>query len=164
MSDMRLERLKAIIEAYGAHIVRWPEAEREAALALVAAQPQAQAWLEDARQLDAMMDAVKATDLAGAEADQPLFEAAVERFAVDFAQSPKMATPRVQTNVVAFPVQPVRRQSRGGVSWPVLGGIGIAVAACLAGVIFGVNLSLMSLSDVRATNVLEQVAMIDGGN
>ncbi|WP_414996229.1 hypothetical protein [Asticcacaulis sp.] len=156
---MRLERLKTIIEAYGAHAARWPEAEREAALALAQTQPQAQAWLEDARQLDAMMDAVKATDLARAEADQPVFEAAVERFAADFAQSRKMPT-----NVVAFPVQPARRQWHGGVPWPVVGGIGIAAAACLAGAIFGVNLSLMSLSDVRATNVLEQVAMIDGGN
>jgi hypothetical protein len=34
----------------------------------------------------------------------------------------------------------------------------------LAGTVFGVNLSLMSLSDMRVTSVLEQVAMIDGGN
>jgi hypothetical protein len=152
MSDMRLERLKAIIDAYGAHAAHWPEAEREAALALAATQPQAQAWLDEARILDEMMEAVRVTDHAGVDADQPLFEAAIERFALDFARP---------DNVVLFPAPPVRRAS---VPWSVLGGVGIAAAACLAGAIFGVNLSLMSLSDIRVTSVLEQVAMIDGGN
>ena len=152
MNDMSLERLKTIIEAYGAHAAHWPEAEREAALALAATHPQAQAWLDEARGLDEMMDAVRAHDHAGADADQPVFEAAIERFAQEFARP---------DNVVAFPVPPVRRPS---VPWSILGGVGIAAAACLAGAIFGVNLSLMSLSDMRVTSVLEQVAMIDGGN
>ena len=151
MSDMRLERLKAIIEAYGAHAVRWPEAEREAALACLAMHPDAQAWLAEARALDDMFDTIKTVDQARAEEDQPLFEIAVERFAADFAPV---------SNVVSFPV----RLRPAPVSRSVLWGAGIAAAACLAGAIFGVNLSLMSLSDMRVTTVLEQVAMIDGGN
>jgi hypothetical protein len=148
---MRLERLKAIIEAYGAHAARWPEAERETALACLEAHPEGQAWLAEARGLDDMMEAVKAVDQARAEEDQPLFEIAVERFAADFAPA---------NNIVSFPVRP--RPAR--VSRSVVWGVGIAAAACLAGAIFGVNLSLMSLSDLRVTSVLEQVAMIDGGN
>ena len=151
MSDMRLERLKAIIEAYGAHAARWPEAEREAALACLDAHPDAQAWLAEARGLDDMMEAVKAVDQARAEADQPLFEVAVERFAADFAP---------MRNVIRFPVRP----RSAPVSRSVLWGVGIAAAACLAGAVLGVNLSLMSLSDLRVTSVLEQVAMIDGGS
>ncbi len=151
MSDMRLKRLKAIIETYGAHAAHWPEAEREAALACLEAHPEAQAWLAEARALDDMMDAVKIVDQVRAEADQPLFETAVERFAADFAPV---------NNIVAFPVRPRPVRVSRSVVW----GAGIAVAACLAGAIFGVNLSLMSLSDVRVTSVLEQVAMIDGGD
>ncbi len=151
MSDMRLERLKAIIEAYGAHAARWPEAEREAALACLEAQPEAQAWLAEARALDGMMDTLKAFEHGRAEEDQPLFEVAVERFAADF---------KLVSNVVTFPV----RSRPAPVSRSVLWGAGIAAAACLAGAVFGVNLSLMSLSDLRVTSVLEQVAMIDGGD
>ena len=151
MSDMRLERLKAIIEAYGAHAAHWPEAEREAALACVEAHPEAVAWLAEARALDDMMDALRAVEHGRAEADQPVFEAAVDRFAADFMPV---------NNVVAFPVRP--RPAR--VSRSVVWGISIAAAACLAGAVLGVNLSLMGLSDLRVTSVLEQVAMIDGGD
>ena len=151
MSDMRLERLKAIIEAYGAHAARWPEGEREAALACLNMHPEAQAWLAEARDLDDMFDAVKAVDQARAEEDQPLFEIAVERFAADFASA---------SNIVTFPLRPRPAPASRSILW----GAGIAAAACLAGAVFGVNLSLMSLSDMRVTSVLEQVAMIDGGN
>ncbi|HTM79666.1 hypothetical protein [Asticcacaulis sp.] len=151
MSDMRLERLKAIIEAYGAHAARWPEAEREAALACLDAHPEAQAWLAEARGLDDMMEAVKVVDQARAEDDQPLFEVAVERFAADFAPA---------RNVISFPVRPRPAPVSRSIFWSA----GIAAAACLAGAVLGVNLSLMGLSDLRVTSVLEQVAMIDGGN
>ncbi len=151
MSDMRLERLKAIIEAYGAHATHWPEAEREAALTCLEAHPEAQAWLAEARALDDMLDAVKAVDQTRAEEGQPVFEVAVERFAADFAPA---------RNVVTF----LARPRPAPVSRSILWGAGIAAAACLAGAVFGVNLSLMSLSDMRVTTVLEQVAMIDEGN
>jgi len=151
MSNMSLERLKAIIDAYGAQTARWPEAERETALACLAANPQAQAWLEAARALDGMMETLKAVDHGRAEADQPLFEVAVERFAADFMPV---------GNVIAFPVRP----RPAPVSRSVLWSVGIAAAACMAGALLGINLSLMSLSDLRVTSVLEQVAMIDGGD
>lgn len=155
MSDMRLERLKTIIESYGAHAARWPEAERELALACLDAHPEAQAWLAEAQVLDDMMDAVRMTDQTHVEDDQLLFEAAVERFATDFASDLMPVS-----NVVAFPVSPRPVRVSRSFVW----GAGIAAAACLAGAVFGVNLSLMSLSDVRVTSVLEQVAMIDGGD
>ncbi len=51
-----LERLRAIVEAYGADAARWPEAEREGALALLASSPEAAALREQARELDALLD------------------------------------------------------------------------------------------------------------
>ncbi|MGN6207821.1 hypothetical protein [Asticcacaulis sp.] len=151
MSDMRLERLKAIIDAYGAHAAHWPEAEREAALACVEAHAEAAAWLAEARALDDIMDTLRTFEHGRVEADQPVFEAAMERFAVEFTPVNK---------VVAFPLRPRPAPVSRSVIW----GVSIAAAACLAGAVLGVNLSLMGLSDLRVTSVLEQVAMIDGGD
>lgn len=53
-----LERLKAILEAYGADSARWPVAEREAALALVRDEPNARALLGQAQALDQALSAL----------------------------------------------------------------------------------------------------------
>jgi len=50
-------RFAELIDAYGADAKRWPEAERAAALALLAHAPEARARLEEARRLDALIDA-----------------------------------------------------------------------------------------------------------
>jgi hypothetical protein len=56
--EMNKERLKAIVEAYGAEARRWPEAEREAASAFVDAFPEIAApLLQETRALDAALDA-----------------------------------------------------------------------------------------------------------
>lgn len=55
---MTPERFRHITEAYGASPERWPDDERDAALALVnASDPQALAALAEARALDGMLDA-----------------------------------------------------------------------------------------------------------
>jgi hypothetical protein len=53
-----LARLEAILEAYGADSARWPLAEREAALALVRAEPKARALLGKAEALDQTLSAL----------------------------------------------------------------------------------------------------------
>lgn len=57
-SDMDMQRLEVLLDAYGADPARWPAAERAAALALLAADPAARAGLEQARQLDRALDAL----------------------------------------------------------------------------------------------------------
>lgn len=54
---MTIERFAALIEAYGADRRRWPEAERRAALALLAADARARTLLADAHDLDWVLDA-----------------------------------------------------------------------------------------------------------
>tara|TARA_R110000824_G_scaffold366730_2_gene555632 strand:- start:165174 stop:165704 length:531 start_codon:yes stop_codon:yes gene_type:complete len=54
--EMSLQRLRAIVEAYGAAAHRWPVEERDAALALVGSDPQARAMLDDALNLDLLLD------------------------------------------------------------------------------------------------------------
>ncbi|MBL8700380.1 MAG: hypothetical protein JNK67_18535 [Alphaproteobacteria bacterium] len=49
------ERLREILDAYGAEPHRWPADERDAALALIAAQPSLAAEVAAARDLDAML-------------------------------------------------------------------------------------------------------------
>lgn len=57
---MTLERLLALLDAYGAGPERWPSDEREAALALLAESPDARARRDVAARLDAMLDRVPA--------------------------------------------------------------------------------------------------------
>jgi hypothetical protein len=68
MEPMSMARLAAILDAYGADPARWPGAERDAALALLAASPAARARQAAAAELDACLDAapsvVPAPDLA----------------------------------------------------------------------------------------------------
>ncbi len=53
---MKLDRFKAIIEAYGANAAHWPAAEREAAEAFAATSPDAIGLLAEARALDLLLD------------------------------------------------------------------------------------------------------------
>ena len=65
--DMTLDRLREIVEAYGAAAHRWPVTEREAALALVAANSDARALVDEALTLDLMLDTAPAPEPASAE-------------------------------------------------------------------------------------------------
>src|SRR5690606_40615752 len=55
-----LERLATLLDAYGGDPQRWPEAERDAALALIAASADARRLHDEARRLDALLDALPA--------------------------------------------------------------------------------------------------------
>lgn len=72
---MTPERLKTLIEAYGADARRWPADERAAAEDLGAALPAARRWLEDARALDAALDALPAAAARAGLAQSILAEA-----------------------------------------------------------------------------------------
>lgn len=131
--QMTFARFQAIVEAYGAEPRRWPEAERDAAAAFVRHDPEAaEACLIEARAMDAMLDL--AQEPLTPEMEEDLHYRAMAHFA--FATAPK---PR-----------------RAPVIWA-----GLGLAACLAGVMLGVNVSLKSMDDMRAQTVLEQTAMID---
>jgi hypothetical protein len=56
MSTMDLARLSAMVDAYGAQASRWPQAERTAALQLLAESAAARALLESAAALDRALD------------------------------------------------------------------------------------------------------------
>ena len=129
---MTPERFQALIDAYGAEPRRWPEAERAAAVAFAGASPQTQAWLDEARGLDAMLDLL--AEPVSDELAEDLHYRAMARFAMP----------------------PVLRSRPVTVLWA-----GIGLAACLAGAILGINVSMKSLDDMRAQTVLEQTAMID---
>ncbi len=145
---MTKDRFTAILAAYGANPARWPEAEREAALAFLAANPRA-VRLAEAAQTDAWLDMLTAADQVHDGADLALHGRAMARLT--------SAPDTLSNNVVAL-------RPRNRPNLPLLWVAGLGLAACLAGAIFGVNLSLVSLETVRAQTVLEQVAMIDGDN
>jgi hypothetical protein len=53
---MTLERLAQLLDAYGGEPARWPEAERQGALQLIAADPEAAALHRAALELDGALD------------------------------------------------------------------------------------------------------------
>jgi hypothetical protein len=55
-NEMTLERLREIVEAYGASPARWPQAERLAAEGLASSSREAQALVADAARFDALLD------------------------------------------------------------------------------------------------------------
>lgn len=57
---MTLDRLREIVEAFGAAAHRWPVSERQAALTLVAKSAEARALVDEALTLDLMLDAAPA--------------------------------------------------------------------------------------------------------
>ncbi len=59
---MNIERVKAIIEAYGGDPLRWPQAERDEALAMLEQSDALESLLEDARRLDAVLDEIIPAD------------------------------------------------------------------------------------------------------
>ena len=72
---MTPERLKTLIEAYGADARRWPADERAAAEDLAAALPAARRWLAEARALDAALDALPAAAAQAGLANRILAQA-----------------------------------------------------------------------------------------
>lgn len=58
MKSMDLQRLSELLDAYGASRERWPAAEREAALSLLASSDAARALHRQAQMLDAELDAL----------------------------------------------------------------------------------------------------------
>jgi len=55
--EISMERLKEMVDAWGASPSRWPEAERPAAEALVAASAEARRLVDEALHLDTLLDA-----------------------------------------------------------------------------------------------------------
>ena len=86
---MTLERLRAVIEAYGATPPRWPAAEREAVAVLLAESAAARTLLAEAAPLDELLDA------APPIAPTPALRAAI------LAAAPR-ATPRLGGGWRAF--------------------------------------------------------------
>ncbi|PKQ02073.1 MAG: hypothetical protein CVT73_20165 [Alphaproteobacteria bacterium HGW-Alphaproteobacteria-12] len=129
-NEMTLERLREIVEAYGASPARWPHAERSAAEALASSSPEAQALLAEAVRFDALLD------MAPAEAPSA---ALTERL---IAARPRAATPLV----------PMRRETAKGflrglfeAVWP-YGSAAFPAGTLAAALVMGVALG--SASDI----------------
>jgi len=134
MSTMSDTRFETIVSAYGAQPQHWPEAERAQALLYMQQHPEAaRRLMAEARTLDAW--------LAASAEDVP---SAALQWAVLGQMVPQPA--RAIAPVIA------RRKV-----W-LAGGIGLA-AACAAGIIFGVNLGLMTTSEARADEVLASASL-----
>lgn len=142
------DRFKAIIDAYGADPVRWPAAERDAALRFLAQDERAEAWLDEARAVDDLM--APGFDTVSLEDEQAQHDRVLTRLLMKPA-----------TNVVAFPRRAAMPRADRRIL-PLLW-TGIGLAACLAGATVGIKVGLSSMDDVRAQSVLD-LAQLDAEN
>ena len=126
---MTIERLKALAEAYGADLRRWPASERPFAEGLVATDPAARAALEEAAVLDGLLDA------------SPCLTSSSALVARILAAAPKARDARAHL---------------GRIFWFI--GAGWAAAAC-AGVVAGVGLTTHLTADEQADAILYQATL-----
>jgi hypothetical protein len=109
---MTPERFETLAEAYGGDVARWPQAEREAAAALMIAEPAfARLSLERAASLDGALD----------------------------AWSPQPVTHELRTRVIEAAPSPRRRKRLAAWFWGAGMGAGLA-CACATGLVVGVAL------------------------
>lgn len=133
---MNVHRVHSLIEAYGADHRRWPESERDAARALIAAQPAVFAdALAEADAADAWLDA----------APRPQVSAALRDRIIAQAQAQTMPSRR------GWKVRPHLNK----LGWALAGGW---AAAAFAGAVAGVGLSSELTQSVRADAVLYQAS------
>lgn len=127
---MKTERFKELLAAYGADPRLWPTAEREAARAFLAAEPENERMLFEARQVDAALDAFKAAPVSHALRDRVIAMAA-------------------QAGLKPQSIRPF-------FGWaPRLG----LAAACAAGVIVGVGVTMDYRAAVQADTALYQASL-----
>jgi hypothetical protein len=112
---MTIERLRDILDAYGADPLRWPAGERIAAQAFAAREPRAAALVAEAAMLDGLLDAVPAQAPSAALTARVL------------AARPKVSRLRALWNDL-FPGTPLWRPAAGLAAALVLG-IGVQAAA-----------------------------------
>ncbi|ADU13626.1 hypothetical protein Astex_1963 [Asticcacaulis excentricus CB 48] len=136
------ERFEAIVDAYGAEPQRWPQDERAAALLFMQQHPEvARRVLAEARTLDSW--------LSSADEVEP-------SVALQWEVLARMMPAGLTARPAPFAARPRRRR------W-LAGGIGLA-AACAAGIVFGVNIGLMTLSEARAEAVLASASLAEVDN
>ncbi len=146
-------RFREIVDAYGADPIRWPEAERAAAAIFARNHADiAQPVLDEARALDAWLDAdrieVPEDDILDAHA----------RAVAAFVDAHIDTADVLPLKAVRARPLPLAR------SLPLVWATGVALAACIAGAVIGVNVSMQSIGDLRAQSVLEQAQISDGEN
>ena len=127
---MTPERFETLAEAFGGDVARWPQVERDAAAALMAARP-----------------AVVREILARAED----LDAALAAF------SPPRAASGLMDRIIA--TAPTPRGRRGWTGWLVPAGLGAGLAAaCAAGVMVGARLSPPPQGDAIAAAISDEDA------
>ena len=112
---MKLDRFEELLEAKGADLATWPERDRRAAEALLAASAEARAALAQARALDDLLTAALAPAAAGEALREAIFDQPVAH--------PREAARRFDFGFRAF--------------WQA--GLGMTLAAGLAGFALGIT-------------------------
>ena len=129
---MGMDRLRELLEAYGAEPGRWPAKERVAALALLAGNEEARRLQKQAATVDGLLD--RATPIAPPIIDAELLVASVT------------AIPQKTAEIVAL--RPAARRSSGGSFWLKVASL---AAAAMIGFLVGVS-QFTGISDTSTSS------------
>ena len=129
---MGMDRLRELLEAYGAEPGRWPAKDRAAALALLAGNEEARRLQKQAAAIDGLLD--RATPIGPPIIDAELLVASVT------------ATPQKTAEVVTL--RPAARRSSGGSFWLKVASL---AAAAMIGFLVGVS-QLTGISDTPTSS------------
>ena len=150
-TDVKMDRLRAVVAAYGANPARWPKSDRELALLLSAADPGFASSLEDARSLDSTL----------AHASRPVAPAAAaDRLLASVGEAPG--------NVVAFARRGTRRSPEQRTTLAGRFAVATSLAASLAlGVYLGASgqgdwLTPPLLAEESPEYMTAELAVLDG--
>jgi len=129
---MGMDRLRELLEAYGAEPGRWPAQERAAAQTLLAENEEARRLRKQAASVDGLLD--RATPIAPPIIDAELLVASVT------------ATPQKTAEIV--PLRPAARRSSGGSFWLKVASL---AAAAMIGFLVGVT-QFTGISDTSTSS------------
>ena len=129
---MGMDRLRELLEAYGAEPGRWPAQERAAAQTLLAENEEARRLRKQAASVDGLLD--RATPIAPPIIDAELLVASVT------------ATPQKTAEIV--PLRPAARHSSGGSFWLKVASL---AAAAMIGFLVGVT-QFTGISDTSTSS------------
>ena len=133
-STMKIERFKAILDSYGTRSDAWPEAERDAATALIETSSDAKNLLEAAGALDRMLDM--------APAPQPADDAYLKRL----AEIPAVSGHQFRRTARERRAGSDRHGQAAGLSWFRPTGFAIRLTGLAAAGILGLMLGFSNFS------------------
>ncbi len=153
--ERTLERLQAVVTAYGGNVARWPDADQEALRAFAESDPEAQAIVRDGQRFDQLLDDADMTTVS----DQPKDQVLADQIFSAITRSSEGAVPHSQTasgNVIDLADRRQNRPLKKATVDEVISPAGwMSVAALAASLVIGVLVGANGYLETATTGLGE---------